>query len=633
MTKQERRKAKREEIRKIHEARRARNAASGRRGGHGGPPGMPADKAANFKGSLLKLTKFMGRYKIGVFTVWFFAIAGTIFNIVGPKKLGKATTELFTGLVNKIKGEGGIDFDAIAKILLICLAIYCISALCTFLQSYLMAGISQKVAFELRGEISKKIHRLPLGYFESRTTGEVLSRITNDVDTLGQSLNQSVTQLITSVTTIIGVTVMMLSISPLMTLITLVILPISVLLMALVISKSQKYFIDQQKYLGEINGQVEEVYSGQTVVKAFNRQEASVENFEKDNEKLYESAFKSQFLSGLMMPIMQFVGNLGYVAVAISGAMLAVNGRITVGDIQAFIQYVKNFTQPIQQLAQVSNQLQSMVAAAERVFEFLDEEEEKDITDSSCNVEEIKGKVDFEHVHFGYNEDKIIINDWSASVEPGQTVAIVGPTGAGKTTMIKLLMHFYELNSGRILIDDTDIAEFDRHELRRAFGMVLQDTWLFKGSIMENIRYGKLDATDEEVIEAAKAAHADHFIRTLPGGYNMELNEEATNVSQGQKQLITISRAILADKPILILDEATSSVDTRTEHALQKAMDNLMKGRTSFVIAHRLSTIKGADVILVMKDGDIVEQGTHEQLLQKDGFYAELYNSQFAEIE
>ena len=635
MTRKERKQARIEQARKLHEQRRSRNMKTGRRGPHGpggGPPGMPADKAEDFRGSLKKLIKFMNRHKVRVLMVWAFAVASTVFSIIGPKIMGKATTELFTGLVAKIQGTGEIQFDIIGKILIATLAIYGISSLCSFIQMYTMSGISQNVAFELREAISHKIHRLPLKYFESRTTGEVLSRITNDVDTLGQSLNQALTQLITSVTTIIGVAVMMLSISPLMTLITLIILPVSVLLMMLVVSRSQTHFINQQKYLGEINGQVEEIYSGQTVVKVFNREASAVEKFEECNDRLYESAFKSQFLSGLMQPIMQFVGNLGYVAVAVSGAILAAKGRITVGDIQAFIQYVRNFTQPIQQLAQVSNQLQSMVAAAERVFEFLEEEEEVDSAIYEYRAEDIHGKVDFEHVRFGYTSDKTVINDWSASVKPGQTVAIVGPTGAGKTTMVKLLMHFYDLDSGRILIDDRDISGFDRHELISAFGMVLQDTWLFKGSIMENIRYGKLDATDEEVVAAAKAAHADRFIRTLPGGYSMELNEDATNISQGQKQLITITRAILADKPILILDEATSSVDTRTEHAIQKAMDTLMAGRTSFVIAHRLSTIRNADVILVMKEGDIIEQGTHDELIALGGFYAELYNSQFEDI-
>ena len=635
MMRKEKKQARIEQARKLHEQRRSRNMKTGRRGPHGpggGPPGMPADKAEDFRGSLKKLIKFMNRHKVRVLMVWAFAVASTVFSIIGPKIMGKATTELFTGLVAKIQGTGEIQFDIIGKILIATLAIYGISSLCSFIQMYTMSGISQNVAFELREAISHKIHRLPLKYFESRTTGEVLSRITNDVDTLGQSLNQALTQLITSVTTIIGVAAMMLSISPLMTLITLIILPVSVLLMMLVVSRSQTHFINQQKYLGEINGQVEEIYSGQTVVKVFNREASAVEKFEECNDRLYESAFKSQFLSGLMQPIMQFVGNLGYVAVAVSGAILAAKGRITVGDIQAFIQYVRNFTQPIQQLAQVSNQLQSMVAAAERVFEFLEEEEEVDSAIYEYRAEDIHGKVDFEHVRFGYTSDKTVINDWSASVKPGQTVAIVGPTGAGKTTMVKLLMHFYDLDSGRILIDDRDISGFDRHELRSAFGMVLQDTWLFKGSIMENIRYGKLDATDEEVVAAAKAAHADRFIRTLPGGYSMELNEDATNISQGQKQLITITRAILADKPILILDEATSSVDTRTEHAIQKAMDTLMAGRTSFVIAHRLSTIRNADVILVMKEGDIIEQGTHDELIALGGFYAELYNSQFEDI-
>ena len=629
MTRAEKKAMKDEEARKLHEARRERMMKQGGKGRRGGPPGMPAEKAKDFKGTAKKLIKYMGKHKAGVFLVWTFAIISTVFNIIGPKIMGRATTELFNGLMGKIQGTGDIDFGKIGTILLFTLGLYAVSAFCNWVQAWTMSGISQRVAFEMRGGISEKIHKLPLKYFESRTTGEVLSRITNDVDTLAMSLNQSLTQLITSVATIIGVAIMMLTISPLMTLITIIILPISILLMSLVISKSQKHFINQQRYLGDVNGQVEEIYGGQNVVKAFNREEQAIKEFDEHNNNLYNAAFKSQFLSGLMHPIMQFVGNLGYVAVAISGAMLAIRGRITVGDIQAFIQYVRNFTQPIQQLAQVSNQLQSMMAAAERVFEFLDEEEEVQNVENAYSVEDIKGEVDFEHVRFGYDEDKIVINDWSAHVKPGQTVAIVGPTGAGKTTMVKLLMHFYDLNSGRILIDGKDITGFNRNELREAFGMVLQDTWLFKGSIMENIRYGKLDATDEEVIEAAKAAHADHFIRTLPGGYNMELNEDATNVSQGQKQLLTIARAILADNPILILDEATSSVDTRTEHAIQKAMDNLMAGRTSFVIAHRLSTIKDADIIIVMKEGDIIEQGSHAELLAAGGFYADLYNSQF----
>ena len=492
-----------------------------------------------------------------------------------------------------------------------------------------MTGVTQKLCYRMRKEISEKINRMPMKYFESRTVGEVLSRITNDVDTLGQSLNQSVTQLITSIATMIGVLIMMLSISPLMTLIALVILPISGGLIGFVVKHSQKYFVEQQSCLGEINGQVEETYSGHMVIRAFNREEAVEETFSRTNDRLYESAWKSQFISGLMQPIMTFVGNLGYVAVAVLGSVLAVNGTIEVGDIQAFIQYVKNFTQPITQIAQVSNMLQSAAAAAERVFEFLDEEEEEQTVEHPVSMDQLTGAVSFEHVRFGYTPDKIVIQDFSCEVNPGQMVAIVGPTGAGKTTMVKLLMRFYDVNSGRICLDGHDIRNFNRGQLREMFGMVLQDTWLFQGTIMENIRYGRLDATDEEVIAAAKAAHADHFIRTLPGGYQMELNEDATNVSQGQKQLLTIARAILADNPILILDEATSSVDTRTEIQIQKAMNNLMKGRTSFVIAHRLSTIRDADVILVMKDGDIAEQGTHEELLAKGGFYAQLYNSQF----
>lgn len=599
-----------------------------------GPGGgmMPGEKAKDFKGTFKKILAYMGSYKIALVAVLVFAIGGTTFNIIGPKVLSKATTELFNGLVSKVSGIGGIDFDKIGRILLILLGLYVISACLSFIQGWLMTGISQKLSFRLRKEISEKINRMPLQYFESRTVGEVLSRITNDVDTLGQSLNQSVTQLITSVTTIIGVLIMMLTISPLMTLIALIILPVSGGLIAFVIKKSQKFFMTQQEYLGKINGQVEEVYSGQSIVKAFNREKVAIEEFDATNAVLYQSAWKSQFLSGMMQPIMSFVGNLGYVAVAVSGSLLAIKGAIEVGDIQAFIQYVRNFTQPITQLAQVSNMLQSTAAAAERVFEFLNEEEEDLEVANPVKLEKVEGKVCFEHVHFGYNPDKIIINDFNCEVKPGQTVAIVGPTGAGKTTMIKLLMRFYDVNTGSIKLDGHDLRDFNRSDLREAFGMVLQDTWLFKGTIMENIRYGRLDATDEEVIEAAKAAHAHHFIQTLPGGYNMELNEDASNVSQGQKQLLTIARAILADNRVLILDEATSSVDTRTEARIQKAMNNLMKGRTSFVIAHRLSTIKDADVILVMKDGDIIEQGNHETLLAQNGFYANLYNSQFEEI-
>lgn len=602
-------------------------------GGRGPGAGiMPGEKPKDFKGTFKKILAYMGSYKIALVAVLVFAIGGTTFNIIGPKVLSKATTELFNGLVAKVSGVGGIDFDKIGRILLILLGLYLISACLSFIQGWIMTGISQRLSFRLRKEISEKINRMPLKYFESRTVGEVLSRITNDVDTLGQSLNQSVTQLITSVTTIIGVLIMMLTISPLMTLIALIILPVSGALIAFVIKKSQKFFMAQQEYLGKINGQVEEVYSGQNIVKVFNREKAAIEEFDATNAVLYQSAWKSQFLSGMMQPIMTFVGNLGYVAVAVSGSILAIKGAIEVGDIQAFIQYVKNFTQPITQLAQVSNMLQSTAAAAERVFEFLNEEEEDLIAKSPVKLENVEGQVSFEHVHFGYNPDKIIINDFNCEVKPGQTVAIVGPTGAGKTTMIKLLMRFYDVNTGSIKLDGHDLRDFNRSELREFFGMVLQDTWLFKGTIMENIRYGRLDATDEEVIEAAKAAHAHHFIQTLPGGYNMELNEDASNVSQGQKQLLTIARAILADNKVLILDEATSSVDTRTEARIQKAMNNLMKGRTSFVIAHRLSTIKDADVILVMKDGDIIEQGNHETLLAQNGFYANLYNSQFEEI-
>ncbi len=601
----------------------------GPRGPHGGM--APGEKAKDFKGTMKKLMTYIGKYKFAVATVIVFAIGSTIFSIIGPKILSKATTELFNGLVAKIKGTGGIDFDKIGKILLILLTMYLVSAVFSFIQGWIMTGVTQKLCFRFRKEISEKIDQMPMKYFESRTVGEVLSRITNDVDTLGQSLNQSVTILITSVTTIIGVLIMMLTISPLMTLIAFVILPISALLISLVIKHSQKYFFTQQEYLGKINGQVEEVFSGQNVIKVFNREEVVKKTFEEDNDVLYQSAWKSQFFSGMMQPIMMFVGNLGYVAVAISGSMLAIKGTIEVGDIQAFIQYVRSFTQPITQVAQVSNMLQSMAAATERVFEFLEEEEEDQFAENPVHDENLQGSVTFEHVKFGYDEDKIIIHDFNSQISPGQTVAIVGPTGAGKTTMVKLLMRFYDVNEGAIKVDGYDIRNFNRSELRENFGMVLQDTWLFKGTIMENIRYGRLDATDEEVIEAAKAAHAHHFISTLPGGYQMELNEEASNVSQGQKQLLTIARAILADNRILILDEATSSVDTRTEARIQKAMNNLMKGRTSFVIAHRLSTIKDADLILVMKDGDIIEQGTHKELLEQQGFYADLYNSQFEE--
>ncbi|MGI5929994.1 MAG: ABC transporter ATP-binding protein [Pseudoflavonifractor sp.] len=598
--------------------------------GHGGM--RPGEKAKDFRGTIGKLLAYMGRYKIGLLFVLLFAACSTVFNIFGPKILGNATTELFNGLVAKISGTGGIDFGRIAQILLFLLGMYLIAALFGSIQGWIMSGIAQKMAYRMRRDISEKINRMPMKYFESRTVGEVLSRITNDVDTMGQSLNQSITQLITSVTMIIGVFIMMLTISPLMTLIAVIILPVSMLLISIVVKHSQKYFKAQQEYLGHINGQVEECYSGHNVIRAFNQEETVKARFDETNRILFQSAWKSQFFSGMMQPIMNFVGNLGYVAVAVSGSMLAVAGVIKVGDIQAFIQYVKNFTQPITQIAQVSNMLQSMAAAAERVFEFLDEEEETADPAQPASLADVKGGVDFDHVHFGYNPDKIIINDFSAHVEPGQMVAIVGPTGAGKTTMVKLLMRFYDVNSGAIRVDGHDVREFRRADLRETFGMVLQDTWLFKGTIMENIRYGRLDASDEEVIAAAKAAHVHHFIQTLPGAYQMELNEDATNISQGQKQLLTIARAILADNKIMILDEATSSVDTRTEHLIQDAMANLMKGRTSFVIAHRLSTIKNADLILVMKDGDIVEQGNHEQLLAKGGFYAGLYNSQFEDV-
>ena len=601
------------------------------RGSMGPGPGFVGEKPKDFKGSSKKLIKYLGKYWIAIVIVMIFAAASTVFSVAGPKVMGKATTALAEGLMDKISGTGGIDFDYIAKVLLFTLGLYIISAVFMFIQGLIMTNITQKTCYRMRKEIVEKINRMPMKYFESRTYGEVLSRITNDVDTLGQSLNQSITQVITSVATLIGTLVMMLSISPLMTIISIVILPVSAFLISFVVKHSQKFFRQQQEYLGHINGQVEEVYGGHLIIKAYNKEEETVSAFRQANDVLYRSAWKSQFLSGLMMPIMQFVGNLGYAGVAISGGILAIKKVITIGDIQAFIQYVKNFTQPIQQVAQVATQLQSMTAASERVFEFLEEEEEDITVEDPVSVSDIEGRVEFSHVKFGYDPDNMIIKDFSAKVEPGQQVAIVGPTGAGKTTMVKLLMRFYDVNSGSILVDGHDVREYNRPQLREAFGMVLQDTWLFKGTIMENIRYGRLDATDEEVIEAAKAAHAHHFIQTLPGGYNMELNEDASNVSQGQKQLLTIARAILADNRILILDEATSSVDTRTEIRIQKALDNLMRGRTSFVIAHRLSTIKNADMILVMKDGDIIEQGNHEELIKKNGFYAELYNSQFEE--
>ena len=602
-----------------------------KRHGHmgGGRHMMPGEKAKDFKGTMKKLMAYMGSYKIAILFVMLFAVGGTAFNIIGPKILGNATTEIFNGLVSRVSGGDGIDFGKVGRILLSALSLYVVSAALSFIQGYIMTGISQKMTYRLRKEISEKINRMPVKYFDTMTHGEILSRITNDVDTLGQSLNQSATQVITSVTTIIGVLVMMLSISSLMTVIALLILPLSMCLISVIVKHSQRYFKDQQEYLGHINGQVEEVYSGHNIVKAFNKEEDIIKTFNDTNAVLYQSAWKSQFFSGMMMPIMQFVGNLGYVAVSILGGYLVIRNAIQVGDIQSFIQYVRQFTQPIQQVAQVANMLQSTAAASERVFEFLDEEEEEQTVADPVPTDNLEGRVEFEHVHFGYNPDHIIINDFNAKVEPGQKIAIVGPTGAGKTTMVKLLMRFYDVNSGSIKIDGHDLREFNRADLRSMFGMVLQDTWLFNGSIEENIRYGKLDATHEDVVEAAKAAYVHRFVQTLPGGYDMVLNEEASNVSQGQKQLLTIARAILADPKILILDEATSSVDTRTEVRIQKAMDNLMQGRTSFIIAHRLSTIRDADLILVMKDGDIIEQGSHEELLAKNGFYAELYNSQF----
>lgn len=598
-----------------------------------GPPGMGGgEKAKDFKGTISKLIRYSRKYLPAVIVVMVIAVFSTVFNVVCPKVLGKATTALSEGIMRKINGIGGIDFTYIGKILLFCLGLYLLSVLFNFTQGIIMTGVTQKLCYKMRKDVSEKINRMPLKYFESRTYGEVLSRITNDIDTMGNGLNQSITQLITSVSTVIGVFIMMLTISPLMTMIAIIILPISVALMGIIIKKSQRFFKQQQEYVGHINGQVEEVYGGHTVIKAFNKEETTLKEFHETNEVLYKSAWKAQFFSGLMQPVMMFVGNLGYVGVAISGAALAIRGTITIGDIQAFIQYVKNFTQPIQQVAQVTNMMQQMAAAAERVFELLEEEEEVQVVEHPASVENIKGEVDFRHVKFGYDPEKIIIHDFSVHVDPGKQVAIVGPTGAGKTTMVKLLMRFYDVNEGAILLDGHNVKEYNRRELRDALGMVLQETWLFKGTIMENIRYGRLDATDEEVIAAAKAAHAHRFISALPGGYQMELNEEVTNISQGQKQLLTIARAILANNPVLILDEATSSVDTRTEHSIQRAMDNLMKGRTSFVIAHRLSTIKNADIILVMKDGDIIEQGNHEELMAQNGFYAELYNSQFEQV-
>ena len=601
----------------------------------GGGPMVVTEKAKDFKGTMKKLMEYLKPYRIPMIIVFILAIGSTAFSIIGPKLLGKATTEIFNGLLSKVtnSGNGSMDFGYIGKIAIGLVALYIVSTILSLIQGFVMSGIAQKVSYNLRKEISEKINRMPLKYFDKTTHGEVLSRITNDVDTVNTTLNQSLSQIITSVTMLIGVIIMMLSISWEMTLGSIIILPIAMGLIMLVVKKSQKYFVEQQEYLGHVNGNVEEVFSGHNIMKAFNREEETIEEFDKLNETLYKSAWKSQFLSGMMMPIMTFIGNLGYVLVSILGGWLAVLGKITVGDIVAFTQYIRTFMQPIAQAGQIANVLQSTAAAAERVFEFLDEEEEVDNVTESVDPKNVEGAVEFKDVHFGYNEDKIIINDFSAKIKPGQRVAIVGPTGAGKTTIVKLLMRFYELNGGAIEIDGHNIKDFTRDNLRELFGMVLQDTWLYNGSIKENIRYGRLDATDEEIIEAAKSAHVDHFVRALPHGYDMELNEEASNISQGQKQLLTIARAILADPKILILDEATSSVDTRTEVLIQKAMDNLMKDRTSFVIAHRLSTIRDADLILVMKDGDIIEQGNHEELLKANGFYADLYNSQFEKEE
>lgn len=598
----------------------------------GGHMKMGQEKAKDFKGTMKKLISYLSPYKLAILLVIVFAIGSSVFNIVGPKILGNATTKIFEGLVSKVSNSGGgIDFDAIFRTLTILASLYIISSIFSFIQTFITSDISQKVSYNLRKSISEKINKLPLNYYDKKTNGEVLSRVTNDIDAISQNLNQILSQMITSATTLIGVLIMMLSISVTMTLVSLIVIPLSLVMIMLVVKKSQKHFRAQQEYLGHTNGHIEEMYSGHNIMKAFNGEEKAIEEFDKLSDTLYNSAWKSQFLSGMMMPIMTFIGNLGYVIVAIMGGFLAIRNKIQVGDILAFIQYVRSFMQPIAQTAQIANVMQQTAAAAERVFEFLEEEEVVEDVKNPISTEGIEGAVEFEHVRFGYNEDKIIINDFSINIKPGQKVAIVGPTGAGKTTIVKLLMRFYELNGGKILIDGHDYRDFTRNDLRKIFGMVLQDTWLFNGSIMENIRYGRLDASDEEVIEAAKLAHAHHFIKTLADGYNMEINEEADNISQGQKQLLTIARAILSDPKILILDEATSSVDTRTEVLIQQAMENLMEGRTSFIIAHRLSTIKNADVILVMKDGDIVEQGTHEELLKSKGFYSELYNSQFEE--
>ena len=625
-------------------SRQQKNPSAMRRMGPGSGMAASGEKAKDFKGSIAKLCSYLAKYKFRIFLVMLFAVASTVFMILGPKILGNVTTELFQGIMRIVGGSSqGIDFVYIGRILLALLGLYLVSAGFSYLQGFIMTDVSMKVTYNLRNEIIRKINRMPLGYFDTTSHGEVLSRVTNDVDTLSQSLNQSITQLITSATSIIGILIMMLSISWQLTLVALCIVPVSLIFVVTIVKHSQKYFMQQQEYLGHVNGHIEEMYGGHIVMKAFSGEEKSVEAFGAYNEKLYTSAWKSQFLSGLMMPVMNFVSNIGYVVICLLGSVMATGGAMTIGDIQAFIQYVRQFTQPITQVANISNMLQQTAAAAERVFEFLNEEEEPaDHAIVSINRTEapdtdtcfhVEGSVQFAHVHFGYRPDKIIINDFSAQVKAGQKIAIVGPTGAGKTTMVKLLMRFYDVNEGAILIDGNDIRSFARNDLRGLFGMVLQDTWLYNGTVMENIRYGRESATDEEVYAAAKAAQVDHFVRTLPGGYSMELNEEASNVSQGQKQLLTIARAILSDPKILILDEATSSVDTRTEVLIQKAMDNLMKGRTSFIIAHRLSTIRDADLILCMKDGDIVEQGTHDELMAMKGFYANLYNSQFEQVD
>ncbi|MDR0885838.1 MAG: ABC transporter ATP-binding protein/permease [Clostridiales Family XIII bacterium] len=612
----------------------AENTKTSRRSRMGGrgPGAMPTEKAKDLKGTIIKLFKYMSNYKWALLVVILFAAASTVFNVMGPKILGKAITELFTGLMSKYTEGGSINFDKIGQILLTLVILYVVASLFGMIQGFIMSTISQRTGYRLRKDVSQKISRLPMKYFESTPVGDILSRITNDIDTLVQSLNQALGSIVTSTCMVVGITIVMLTISPLLTLVVFLMLPLSLGFIGLIMSKSQKHFKNQQKFLGEVNGQVEECISGHNVVKLFNYEEEAKEKFKVTNDELFGSAWKSQFLSGLMQPIISFIGNFGYVCVAIFGAVLAFRGSISVGDIQSFIQYSRQFTNPIMQLAQVMNQVQSMAAGAERVFELLEMEDEIQDTDESVEIGELHGKVDFEHVHFGYDEDKIIINDFSEEVDEGKMVAIVGPTGAGKTTLVKLLMRFYDVNSGSILVDGVDLRNIKRNSLRENFGMVLQDTWLFKGTIMENIRYGRPDATDQEVYDAAKAAHVDHFIATLPGGYNMELSEDADNISQGQKQLLTIARAILADRPILILDEATSSVDTRTEEIIQKAMNNLKKGKTSFVIAHRLSTIRDADIIVVMKDGDIIEQGSHDELIAKGGFYADLYQSQFDKI-